>query len=156
MPSGIRIMVSRNLIDPLPPVIEGTFALSVIELPPRGGDEYLPIAKSEPIAFIGGNTYIYRGRFEVPLAAAMSHVHRSGYFLRANKVDDAVAEAREAVRLGPGDPRPHLALGLALIRAAQKEDARQELETAAGQAKADPRFRLAEVRALQEIERLGN
>ena len=56
MPSGIRIMVSRNLIDPVPPIIEGTIVLSVIEIPPRGGDEYVPITKSEPIALIGGNT----------------------------------------------------------------------------------------------------
>lgn len=156
MPSGLRIVVSRNLIDPLPPVIEGTVVLSVIELPPRGGDEYVPIARSEPIAFIGGNTYVYRGRFEIPLAAAMSRVQRSGYFLRNNQVDDAIVEGREAISLGPGDPRTHLALGLALARAGQKEQARRELETAVEQAKVDPRFRNAEVRAQLELSRLSS
>ena len=154
MPSGIRIMVSRNLIDPVPTVIEGTVVLSVIELPPRGGDEYLPIATSEPIAFVGGNTYIYRGRFEVPLAAAISHSVRSTHFLRVKELDKAITEAREAVRLGASDPRTHLALGLALARTGQNEEAIQELETAAGQAKADPRFRNAEVRAQRELDRL--
>ena len=153
LPSGIRIMVSRNLIDPVPPVIEGTVVLSVIEYPPRGGDEYLPIAKSEPIAFLGGNTYVYRGRFEVPLAAAISYVHRSGYFLRVNQVDDAIDEAREAIRLGPEDPRTHLALGLALVRVGQNEEARRELERTVELAKQDPRFRNAEVRARQELKR---
>jgi len=154
LPSGTRIMVSRNLIDPIPPVIEGTVLLSVIEVPPRGGDEFVPITKSEPIAFIGGNTFVYLGRFEVPLAAAISHVHRSGYFLRMNQVDDSVAEAREAIKFGPGDPRTHFALGLALICTEQKEEARRELESAVDVARRDARFRLVEVRASQELDKL--
>ena len=142
------------MIDPVPPMTEGTILLSVIELPPRGGDEYLPIAKSEPIALIGGNTFVYRGRFEVPLAAAISRVHRSGYFLRTNNLEEALAEGRMAVELGPNDPRTHLALGLALVREGQKEEARSELENAVELAKADSRFRNAEVRARQELERM--
>ncbi|HEV8593319.1 MAG TPA: glycosyltransferase family 39 protein [Pyrinomonadaceae bacterium] len=156
MPSGVvRVMTSRNLIEPVPPVIEGTVVLSVMEIPPRGGDEYMPITQSEPVAFIGGNTYIYRGRFEVPLAAAISRVHRSGYFLRMNQVDDAIAEGREAVKLGPDDPRTHLALGLAISRTEQKDEARRELESAVELAKPDPRFRIAEVRAQRELEQIA-
>jgi hypothetical protein len=141
MPSGTRIMVSRDLIDPVPVVIEGSVLISDMELPPRGGDEYVPISKSDPIALIGGNTFVYRGRFEIPLAAAMSRVHRSGYFLRANDVDQAITEARQAVELGPNDSRTHLALGLALLRSGQKEEARSELEKALEIAKVDVRFR---------------
>jgi len=154
MPSGVRIMISRNLIDPVPPVIEGTIVLNERDVPPLGGDEYLPITKSEPIAFIGGNTFVYRGRFEVPLAAAMSRVHRSGYFLRANDLDRAISEGRQAAELGPNDPRTHLALGLALARAGQKEEARNELDKSAELAKADARFRNHEVQARQELGRL--
>ena len=154
MTSGTRIMVSRNLIEPVPPVIEGTIVLSVMEMPPRGGDEYVPIAQSEPIAFIGGNTYVYRGRFEVPLAAAMSRVHRSNHFLRVNDIDQAMAEGRQAVELAPNDPRPHLALGLALSRTEQKGEARRQLETATELARADSRFRNVEVWAQQGLEKL--
>jgi tetratricopeptide (TPR) repeat protein len=125
------------------------------DVPPLGGDEYLPITKSQPIAFIGGSIFVYRGRFEVPLAAAMSRVHRSGYFLRANDVEQAISEGRQAAELGPNDPRTHLALGLALARGGQKEEARSELEKAAELAKADVRFRNQEVRARLEIGRLG-
>jgi tetratricopeptide (TPR) repeat protein len=155
MPSGVRIMISRNLIDPLPSVIDGTIVLTERDVPPLGGDEYMPITKSEPIALIGGNTFVYRGRFEVPLVAAMSRVHRSGYFLRISDVDQAISEARQAAELGPSDPRTHLALGLALARSGQKEEARGELEKAAEMAKADVRFRNAEVRARQELGRMG-
>lgn len=148
-------MISRNVIDPVPPVIEGTIVLTERDVPPLGGDEYLPITKSEPIAFIGGNTFVYRGRFEVPLVAAMSRVHRSGYFLRINDIDQAISEGRQAAGLGPDDPRTHLALGLALARSGQKEEARSELGKAAELAKADARFRNQEVRARQELGRLG-
>ena len=154
MPSGVRIMVSRNLIDPVPPVIEGTVVLSVMEIPPRGADEYVPITRSEPIAFIGGNTFVYRGRFEVPLAAAMSRVHRSNHFLRTNDMDQAIAEGRQAVELGPDDPRTHLALGSALSRGGHKDEARRELEIAADLARTDSRFRNVEVWAQQGLEKL--
>jgi tetratricopeptide (TPR) repeat protein len=154
MPSSVRIMISRNLIDPVPPVIEGTIVLTERDVPPLGGDEYMPITQSDPIAFIGGNTYVYHGRFEVPLAAAMSRVHRSDHFLRMNDLNQAVAEARQALELGPNDPRTHLALGLALARGGQKEEARSELEKAAELAKADVRFRNQEVRARQELGRM--
>ena len=155
MPSGLRIMVSRELIDPVPPIIEGSVVLSVIEVPPRGGEEYVPITHSEPIAFIGGNMYVYRGRFEVPVAAAISRAHRSAHFLRTNRLEEALAEGRMAVELAKADPRTHLALGLALARSGQKEQARAELETVRDLAKADSRFRNAEVRALQELRRMG-
>ena len=154
MPSGVRIMVSRNLIDPVPPVIEGTVVLSILEIPPRGADEYVPIAKSEPVAFIGGNTFVYRGRFEVPLAAAISRVHRSNHFRRVNEIGQAVDEARQAVELAPDDPRTRLALGLALSRTGPKDEARRELEIAVERARIDNRFRNVEVWAQQGLEKL--
>jgi tetratricopeptide (TPR) repeat protein len=128
--------------------------LSVIEIPPRGGDEYVPITKSEPIAFIGGNTFVYRGRFEIPLAAAISRVHRSNHFRRVGDIDQAIAESREAVEYAPNEARTHLALGLALSQTEHKDEARRELETAANLGKADPRFRNVEVWARQGLEKL--
>jgi hypothetical protein len=154
MPSGLRILLSREVNDAVPPVIEGTVFVSVNELPPRGGDEYVPIAQSEPIGFLGGNILVYRGRFEIPLAAAISHAHRAGQFLRLNAVTEAVAEGRKAVELGANDPRTHLALGLALVRNGQKDEARREFETAVELAKPNPVFRNQEVRARQELEKL--
>ena len=153
MPSWLRILISRNLIDAVPPVIEGTVLINISEVA-LGGDEYEPLTRSEPVAVIGGSIFVYRGRFEVPLAAAISHVHRSGHFLRNNLPDEAVEEGRRAIALGPSDPRTHLALGLALARLGQKEEAQLELETTVQHAKADPRFRNHEVRAQLELERL--
>ena len=152
--SGLRILVSPTVTEPVPPVIEGTVFVSVNELPPRGAGEYAPFAQSEPVALIGGTTFVYRGRFEVPLAAAMSHAYRSGQFLRLRQTEEAIAEGRRAVELGGGDPRTHLALGLALVRAERRDEARREFETVRELAKSEPAFRNAEVRAAQELERL--
>lgn len=154
LPSGLRVIVSQSLIEPVPPVIEGTVFISVNELPPRGADEYVPVAQSPPVAFIGGNVLVYRGRFEVPLAAAVSRAHRVGQLLRMGRVDEAGAEGRLAAGLAPDDPRTHLSLGLALSRAGQPEEARRELETAVRLAAPRPVFRNQEVRARQELDRL--
>lgn len=154
LPSNLRVMLSRFPMEPVPPAVEGTFFVSVVEMPPRGGDEYLPIIASDPVAVIGGNIFVYHGRFEVPLVAAMSHIHRSGAFLRMNRIDEAIEEARTSALLGANDPRTHLALGLALSRKGDVDEARNELETAAALAKPDSRYRINEVRALQELEKL--
>ena len=154
MPSGLRVLVSRNPIDPLPPVVEGVVFLTSNELPPQGADEYTPIATVEPEALIGGGVRVYRGRFEIPLAAAISHVHRSNAFLRLGQVDAAISEARTALGYADDDPRPHLALGLALLRAKQKDGARAALEAAARLSGGKSVFRNAEVRARQELAKL--
>lgn len=154
LPSGLRPFVSQSLIEPVPPVIEGTVLVSVNELPPRGGNEYVPIAQSKPIAQIGGNIFVYRGRFEIPLAAAISHTYRVGQFLRLNQVQEAVADGRRAIELAPYDSRTHLSLGIALARAGQKDEARRELETTVELAKPNPVFRNVEVLARQELEKL--
>ncbi|MGQ0541943.1 MAG: glycosyltransferase family 39 protein [Blastocatellia bacterium] len=155
MPSLLRILVSRNPIAPVPPVIEGTIFLASNELPPQGADEYIPIAaKSEPETVIGGSILVYRGRFEVPLVAAISHVQRSGAFLRRGQTDEAIADARQALAYSTDDPRPHLALGLARARAGATNDARASLETAISLARGKPVFRNQEARAEQELSKM--
>lgn len=154
LPSGLRILLSRNVAESVPPVIEGTVFVSVNELPPRGGDEYVPIAQSAPVALIGGNIFVHRGRFEIPLAAAISRTYRVGQLLRLNRVDEAVAEGRMAVGLATADPRTHLSLALALLRTGQRDEARRELQEALDLAKPKPVFRNVEVRAQLELDRL--
>lgn len=155
LPSNLRILVSQNVIEAVPPVIEGTVLLSVNELPPRGGDEFASIARSEPVALIGGNILVYRGRFEIPVEAAMSRAYRSGQFLRAGEIQQAVTEARQSVELAENDARTHLALGLALVAAGQNDEARKSFERTISLAQNNPVFRNAEVRAAQELEKLA-
>ena len=154
MPGSFPADIAEQPIEPTPNVIEGTVLLSITTLPPRGGAEYLPIAQSQPIAQIGGSIFVYRGRFEIPLAAALSHATRADQFVRLNRLEEAIADGRKAVELAPDDSRTHLSLGIALARAGQKDEARREFETAIELAKSTSVFRNAEVRARQELEKL--
>ncbi len=139
-----------------PPVIEGTILVSVNNLPPRGGQEYVPLLETEPIAQIGGTIFVYRGRFEMPVAAALSRVVRANRFVNQKRFDEAIAEGRAATELAPDDARPHVALGFAFLRAGKTEEARKEFETVIEIARTNPAlFRTAEVRARQELERLN-
>jgi hypothetical protein len=155
LPSNLRILVSQRVIEPVPPVIEGTVLMSVNELPPRGGEEYASMLQTEPIEIIGGTILVYRGRFEIPVAAAMSCAYRSGQFLQLNQTEQAVTEGQKAVQFAPNDSRTHLAYGLALLRSGDKTQARREFETTIELAKANPIFRNAEVRAELELDRLN-
>ena len=157
MPGNFPQDVAEQPIEPTPPVIEGTVLLSVTTLPPRGGTEYLPIAQSEPIAQIGGSVFVYRGRFEIPLASALSYAVRVDQLVRLKRFEEAMVNGRQAVNLAPSDSRTHLSLGIALARSGAKEEARREFETVIETAKSSPSlFRNAEVRALQEIKRLAD
>ncbi len=146
---------STEIFDAAPSTIEGTILVSVSNLPPRGGAEYLPLMQTEPIAQIGGTIFVYRGRFELPLAAALSRVTRANQFVSLKRFEEAVTEGREATRLTPDDARTHLALALALLRTDKKDEARSEFEAVIEATKSNPAlFRNQEVRANQELEKL--
>jgi len=122
--------VSENLYEPVPPVIEGTILLSTTVLPPRGGEEFLPISQSAaPIAQIGGSIFVYQGRFEVPQAAAWSLSARVEQLVHLRRFEEALTDARKAIELAPNSPYSHFALGLALDGLGQNEEARQAFET---------------------------
>lgn len=153
MTDTFRWWFNNTIDEAVPTVIEGTVLVSSRDLPPRTSDEYVPIAKNEPIAQIGGGVFVYQGRFEIPLAAALSRVRRSAQFLGLKQIEEALNEAKQAVEIAPEDPRTHLALGLAMVKNGQKPEARQAFEKVL-ETSNKPIFRNEEVRAKQEIERL--
>lgn len=91
MPNDYGWNFTEQLAKP-PPVVEGTILLSVAVFPPLGGNEYEPILKTEPVAIIGGSIFVYRGRFEVPLVAALSYAGRAEQLIELNRFDEAVAD----------------------------------------------------------------
>ena len=155
LPDSAFLRSPSKMPDPVPPVIEGTVLISVSNLPPRGGSEYFALAAAQPIAQIGGTIFVYRGRFELPLAAGLNRIVRANFLASKKQFDEAIAEARSGVEFAPGDPRIHLGIGLILTQAGRRDDARREFETAIELAKAEPTlFRNAEVRASQELRQL--
>jgi hypothetical protein len=157
MPGSHGWNTTEELIEPIPPVVEGTVLLSVAVLPPLGEDVYLPITKTEPVAQIGGGVFVYRGRFEIPLASALSYASRSHQLLQQNRFDEAVPDARRAAELAPNDARIRFALGIALARAGKQDEARREFETTINLAQANPAmFGQVETRARAELAGLSS
>jgi Dolichyl-phosphate-mannose-protein mannosyltransferase len=155
MPDRLLRGMSSQINEIVPPVVEGTILVSVNNLPPKGGAEYQVFTQVEPIAQIGGTIFVYRGRFEMPVAAALSRVVRANQFVRLKRFDEAITEGRAAIEIAPEDARTHLALAFALLRADQKTEAKHEFEAVIEATKSNPTlFRSQEVVAQRELERL--
>ena len=156
LPGSFGLSISDQPHEAVPPVIEGTVILTAMVFPPRGGKEYAPVTQSEPVTVIGHGVFVYRGRFEVPLVAALSRTERAYLFVRLKRLDEALTDASEAVELAPNDPRPHLAYGIALLRSGQKDAARQALVKAEEALQANPvMLRMPENRARQELKSIA-
>lgn len=139
----------------VPRTIEGTILLSVTVLPPRGGPEYLPVVKTEPVALLGGSILVYRGRFDVPLVAALSHMGRVDQLVRLKRYREAVADARKAVALAPDDPRIRMSLGIALGHAGDIPAAKRELALAGRLAQRDTALFVKTIKQINnELKRL--
>jgi tetratricopeptide (TPR) repeat protein len=157
MPGSHEWNMTEELIEPIPPVVEGTVLLTAAILPPLGEDVYLPIAASEPVAQIGGGIFVYRGRFELPLASALSYASRAQQLLQRNRFDEAVADARQAAEIAPNDARIRFALGTVLARSEQPDEARREFETTIKLAQANrAMFEQVERRARAELAALNS
>ena len=154
-------MFTEQTIEPLPSVIEGTVFLSTDILPPRNAIfghpvfEYESIVKTEPVAILGGSILVYRGRFEIPLAAALTYRARGIQYRRLKRFDEAIADGRKAVELAPDDPLMHLFLGTTLSRAGKNDEARREFEATIRLAQSNlDLFRSAQESAQEELRRL--
>jgi tetratricopeptide (TPR) repeat protein len=153
---------TEQLIEPTPPVIEGTILLSAWVLPPASVSlyppynvAYSPVTQSKLIAIIGGSILVYRGRFEVPLVAALSHIERARQLIDLNRFEEAVADGLKAVEFAPDDPNSHVVLGIGLARSGRRDEARREFETAVRLAAGDsPMFPWVMKEARSELGRL--
>jgi hypothetical protein len=103
----------------LPPAIDGPVfmsacVLSGFEFGPGALNPYEPFKTLKPVAVIDYGVFVYDGHFEIPLAAALSHVQKSGLFLAQKNLPQALAEAEQAESLAPNSARVNAAYGAAL------------------------------------------
>jgi len=120
--------VTQQMVEVVPPVIDGTVFVSAYELPPMGGPEYAALAQTEPVDVIGGGILVFRGRFEIPLAAALSYAGRANQLLGRQRYAEALQDVRTAVELGPNDPRTHGELAMVAARNGLMDEARREAD----------------------------
>jgi tetratricopeptide (TPR) repeat protein len=119
--------------------VEGTVLISQNELSgdiwgPGELNPYMQFGGMRPADSIAGGISVFHGKFELPLAAAMSHRQAASNFLQDGNLSDALAEARAAVLLAPGDVASQVVLGDTLMRLNEKEDAVAAYERAVSSA----------------------
>lgn len=133
------------------PVLISASNLSGFEFGPGPLNPYEQFKSLRPTAIVGGGVFVFDGRFEVPLASALSRVQKANNLLADGQVEQALSEAQAALALAPEAVQTRLMLGDALAASKRPEEARAEYEKALSLAKTiEPEF---QVRSVPDIER---
>jgi len=132
------------------PVLISASNLTGVEFGPGSLNPYEQFKRLVPTAEIDRGVFVFDGRFEVPLASALSRVQKAQNLLTAKQVDQALAEAQAAVALAPDAVQSQLVLGDVLRAKGQTDEARSAYEKALVLAKTiEPEF---QVRSIPGIE----
>jgi len=133
------------------PVLISASNLSGFEFGPGPLDPYRQFKLLKPTAVIDNGVFVFDGKFDLPLAAAISKVQKAQNLARAKQLDQALQEAEAAVALAPDSIQTQLALGDILLEMGQPQRARTSYEKALELAKTiEPEF---QIRSLDGIER---
>ena len=126
--------------DNVPAVVEGTVLLSAGDLsgcewPAASLNPYDAFRRVKPEETIDDSVMIYRGRFDMRQAAALSRAQNATEAAGKGNAAGALALADEAVAIDPSSILGHEARGDALAAMGRKEEARQEWDTALREAR---------------------
>jgi 4-amino-4-deoxy-L-arabinose transferase-like glycosyltransferase len=133
------------------PVLISASNLSGVEFGPGTLDPYGQFKLFKPTAVIDQGVFVFDGRFDMSLAAAISKVQKAQNFVQEKRLDQALLEAQAAVMLAPDAIQTQLALGDVLLEMGEEHEARARFEKALQLAKTiEPEF---QIRSIEEIER---
>jgi hypothetical protein len=138
------------------PVLISAGVLSGFRYGPGRLNPYEQFQSLTPSAAIEYGVFVYDGHFEIPQAAARGEMTRAYDLLDAGDTDQALAAAREAVRLAPYLMNAHLTLMNILQRSGRTQEAQKALEKAIVLAKTvEPDFQESAAANLERyLERL--
>ena len=132
------------------PVLISASNLSGVEFGPGSLDPYGQFKQLKPTAVIDYGVFVFDGKFDMPLAAAISKVQRARNLAAEKQLDQALAEAQAAVTLAPDSIQTQLAVGDILREMGQPQQARPIYEKALELAKKiEPEF---QIRSIPNIE----
>jgi tetratricopeptide (TPR) repeat protein len=132
------------------PVLISASNLSGLEFGPGTLDPYGQFKLLQPTAVIDRGVFVFDGKFEMPLAAAISKVQKAQSLAQAKQLDQALPEAQGAVALAPDSIRTQMVLGDILLETGQPQQARASYEKALALARTiEPEF---QIRSVPEIE----
>ncbi|MFZ0581522.1 MAG: glycosyltransferase family 39 protein [Candidatus Acidiferrales bacterium] len=126
--------------DNVPAVIQGTVLLSAGDLsgcewPAASLNPYDAFRRAKPDETIDDAVMIYRGRFDMKQAAALSRAQNAMQATRKGNATGALALADEAIAIDPFSILAHEARGDALAATARKQEAQQEWDKALNEAR---------------------
>ena len=133
------------------PVLISSSNLSGLEFGPGSLNPYLQFKQLKPTAVIDRGVFVFDGKFDVPLASAISKVQKAGNLAQAKQLDEALQEAQAAVALAPDSIHTQLALGDILLELGQPQQARASYEKAFALAQTiEPEFQIRSIANIEE------
>lgn len=132
------------------PVLMSAGVLSGFEFGPGPLNPYEQFKTLKPVAVIDYGVFVFDGHFDIPLAAALSHVQKAGVLLHANDTKAALSEARQAEALAPESATVNASMGAALDANGLPEQAAPFYRKALTLATTiEPQFQSASIAGLQ-------
>ena len=133
------------------PVLISASNLSGVEFGPGALDPYGQFKLLKPTAVIDRGVFVFDGKFDLPLASALSKVQKAQNLVQAKQLDQALEEAQAALALSPDSIHTQLALGDVLREMGQLEQARAIYERALELAKTiEPEFQIRSIPSIEQ------
>jgi tetratricopeptide (TPR) repeat protein len=130
LPNGLEAMLAKEPQAVIPTHISGVVLVGAQDASGmlRGeGDQnpYRQFQEGRPEAIVASAVLVYRGNYDVTLAAAQSHMSKITMLQQQGMAERAVEEARTAVALVPESASLKAQLGGALMKVHRDQEARQ-------------------------------
>jgi tetratricopeptide (TPR) repeat protein len=154
LPTADSLWVNEKI--EAPPAIDGPVLISAgdlsgFEYGPGALNPYAQFQNLKPTAVIDYGVFVFEGHFEIPLAAAKSHIQNAREQIDAKKFDSALLEAQQAVALAPDNAEANAVLGDVLTELQRPEEARAAYEKALHLAQTvEPEFQVGSIDGLQQ------
>ena len=145
-----------NLPIEVPATINGTVLISAsnlsgFEFGPGPLDPYGQFRLLTPTAVIDRGVFVFDGKFDLPLAAAIRKAQKAQNLIQEKQLDQALQEAQAAVALAPDAIQAQLALGDTLREMGQPQQARAIYEKALELARTiEPEFQIRSIPYIEE------
>jgi 4-amino-4-deoxy-L-arabinose transferase-like glycosyltransferase len=133
------------------PVLISASNLSGVEFGPGALDPYGQFKLLKPTAVIDRGVFVFDGKFDLPLAAALSKAQKAQNLAQSKQLDQALQEAQAAVVLAPDSIQTQLALGDVLREMGQLQQARACYERALESARTiEPEFQIRSIASIEQ------
>jgi hypothetical protein len=119
----------------VPPQVDGPVFISATEVSRMYWradwvNPYFPFQRMPPSALIADSILVYDGKVDLSQVSALTHENAAQKLLRAQKFDQALAEAEAAVEVAPDRPLAHLTRSTVLSAMGRSAEALDEISKA--------------------------